>query len=268
MIRKDCAPSILVQPSRNSEKPKECRRRVSFSSMAQLCLLNTNEENIDPSELWWTSRDYKNIKRRCVSTARLLVSSDDMFSQAYNESRGLERLMDGGQCKELISKAVEAVRREQARHELDDVEDSDLILAKVYGSYCIVSTIQAERLGRLDAQEAMIALGSDWDSSSGSLCYSSDSESSSGSSTFGDDDDNINNGRTKHNDLAQSTLPSTNADSAKTPCSKINSRNTVNGKNGRRISSVRRNSLERIPFRENLRFSIINMMNRRRHAWI
>ena len=173
--------SIMVS---KTKEHKQHKRSVSFNAMAEVCYMehppsstssSDEDEIVDPSDLWWTARDYKNNKRRCRSAARRLSSGssssdssddDNVEDESESDCRGLERMMDGGVRRAQILLAVCAVQREQARHRLDgDVEDPDLVLAEVYGAHCIASQMRAERLGRLDAQEAKALLVSDWGSS-------------------------------------------------------------------------------------------------------
>lgn len=161
--------SILVQPtlSKKKKKRRSHRRRVSFNNMAEVCVLETSstmsesddEENIDPSDLWWGPRDYRKIKNRCIHTVKRKMQNQE----GNHECRGLERLMDNKQHKTLITSAVRAVTREQSRQRLDgDFIDSDLCLAEVYRAYCHSSSIKAELLGRLDELEARAAIETNW----------------------------------------------------------------------------------------------------------
>jgi len=236
--------SIMV---RSTKQRNEHKRSVSFNTMAEVCYMDIplpssaseEGENFDPSELWWTSRDYKNNKRRCRSAARRLSSgsssnddNSDSDSDDDCDSRGLERMMDGGESRAQILLAVCAVQREQARHRLDgDVDDPDLVLAEVYGAHCIASQMQAERLGRLDAQEAKTLLVSDW-----------------GSPPASTECENID------NELSQNTKPAKSSKKSQ----------KVSNTSERR----RRSSSDRVPFRDNLKFSLATVMSRRRHAWI
>jgi len=213
-------------------------RNVSFNSMAEVCILDPallsdgdDIENIHPSELWWTARDYKNIKRRCRYEAR---RRDEETLHDSDCSRGLERVMDGGECRTAISKAVYAVRKEQARHRLDgDFEDADISLAKVYASYCMHSAFQAERHGREDAVEAMIAIRYDWKSISDDVV----------------DNNNVDNNTNRDNiGLHQH--------------SKNNQKSSTTKAQTQSLSS------ERVPFRENFKIALTNIISRRRHAMV
>jgi len=236
--------SNLVQP----EEQKEHKRRVSFNSMAEVCYLETSslssnsddEEEVDNSELWWTAHDYKKIKGRCRYEARRRKQSlgERMFSEGLDDSRsdcrGLERMMDGGKCRMLTTEAIRAVQREQTRQRLDGVdEDSDLHFAQVYGVYSSNSAIRAERLGRLDAREALQALRSDWTLSCPSLAAS---------------------------ELAQSQAKKENALESSSAKSKTTSSKTA--LDSRSSADMERNALRGI---------LTNMMTRRRRAcraWI
>jgi hypothetical protein len=156
------------------------KRCVSFNPMVEVCYLESSsaspsiqEETIDSSELWWTARDYKQIKNRCVYAVRRKLyqcemhddSDDEIDCNIDFEYRGLERYMDDGNARALITNSVRAVTREQARQLLDGVfeeNSADLYLARVYGARCTHSKMKAERLGFLDAREAMAALRSEW----------------------------------------------------------------------------------------------------------
>jgi len=234
MINNNRSASILVQSPPFTIKRKSHSRNVSFNTMAEVCVLDPallsdgdDIENIDPSELWWQARDYKNIKRRCKYEAR---RRDDETLDDSDCSRGLERLMDGGECRTAISKAVYAVRKEQARHRLDgDFEDADISLAKVYASYCMHSAFRAERHGREDAVEAMIAIRYDWKSISDDVDTNNNNR-----------DNNI--GLHRHSKNSQKSITT----KAQTQC----------------------HSLERIPFRENFKIALTNIISRRRHAMV
>lgn len=233
--------SIMVRSTKNRNEHK---RSVSFNTMAEICYLELKsssatsdvDENVDPSELWWTPSDYRNNRRRCRSAARRLSSgsssSEDSDEDGDCDSRGLERMMDGGESRAQVMLSVCAVQREQARHRLDgDVEDPELVIAEVYGAHCIASQMQAERLGRLDAQEARALLFSDWGSPRASLeCEGSSDEAS------------------------QNTKP---AKASKKP-----------QKSSGASKSRRRSSSDRFPFRENSKFSLANVISHRRHAWV
>jgi len=234
--------SIMVR--KTTKEHKEHKRSVSFNSMAEVCYMDDltsssttsdEDETVVQSDLWWTARDYKNNRRRCRSAARRLSSGssssssdsgDENDDDGDSDCRGLERMMDGGERRAQMLLAVCAVQREQARHRLDgDVEDPDLVLAEIYGAHCIVSQLRAERLGRLDAQEAKALLVSDW----GSEPPSVEIEPSDGDAT-----------RTKK--------------AAKT--------------RRKPQREIRKSSSDRVPFRDNLKFSLVNAMTRRHHAWI
>jgi len=251
--------SNSVQAPPPKEERREHERRVSFNSVAKVKSAPSPvwdaEERIDPSELWWTASDYKSMKLRCrVAIYRKMHSRCDSDGETETETdsssggdkdnenndsccRGLERLMDGGKSRIQIFNAYRAVRREQTRHRLDDVgKDSDLALAKVYGAQCIVSAKKAQLFGSADAHEAYDALQTEWTSLS-----------------------------------EASTKPQTPPVTPESCCgSEENNSNlsiAVESKSGKRKSSSIR-SLERSPFRENVKLTIANMMSCRRHAWI
>merc|ERR1719491_2597242 len=100
--------------------------------------------------------------------------------------RGLECMIDGGRRRSSIHRAAHAaVRLEQARQQLDGptasnnnivehnerqqqqpkikTTDDIIRLAEIYSTYCMKSTIEAKRLGRIDAKEAKVALETDWE---------------------------------------------------------------------------------------------------------
>lgn len=249
--------SNSVQAPLPKEERREHKRRVSFNSIAKVKSAPSPawnaEESIDPSELWWTASDYKRMKLRCkVAIYRNMHSRCNSDGETETDSssggdkddenddsycRGLERLMDGGKSRIQIFNAYRAVRREQTRHKLDDVgKDSDLALAKVYGAQCIVSTQKARLFGITDAHEAYDALQSE---------YTSLSEAST----------------------KPQSPPVTPESCCGSEENNSNSSITVENKSGKRKSSSI-HSLERSPFRENLKLTITNMMSCRRHAWI
>jgi len=156
--------SILVQPG----EQKGHKRRVSFNSMAEICVLSPSKEpnNANEEDLWWRARDYKHMKNECKEMVKRKILSDcSSLSSSDEESfgedndwefRGLERMIDRGEYRKTINNAVRAVKREQTRQRLDGVryEDSDRFLAEVYRAYCAYSTLEAERIGREDAEKA------------------------------------------------------------------------------------------------------------------
>eukprot|EP00531_Pseudo-nitzschia_arenysensis_P008429 CAMPEP_0116140132 /NCGR_PEP_ID=MMETSP0329-20121206/13677_1 /TAXON_ID=697910 /ORGANISM="Pseudo-nitzschia arenysensis, Strain B593" /LENGTH=230 /DNA_ID=CAMNT_0003635211 /DNA_START=147 /DNA_END=836 /DNA_ORIENTATION=+ len=166
--------SILVDPSRSHKQRRSHKRVVSFNSMAEVYVLerspsnsSDDEESFDPSELWWKSREYKIIKKQCISTARRKMASytgldfNAAADAADCECRGLERLIDPTTIKSLVTNSIRAVMREQTRQQLDG-EQCDLSLAELYGVYSRHSAIRARRFGLSDAKHARAAIRSDW----------------------------------------------------------------------------------------------------------
>lgn len=327
----------IATSSNATSSISECNtRHVSFNSMAEVCLVksvsslssssssttdsDSNEKDIakiDASELWWTSYDYKNNRRKCRSMARRLMSlsffdssasegasccsndCNDIDSNHNTNSidnnddnddctfRGLERMMDGGHCKALVHRTIHAVRKEQARHLLDGVEgeDSDLAIAQVYGAHCIKSMARARRLGRLDAIEARAALKSDWDDDADSTSTTSTAASSlSGCpSDNGNDSEsspvNETDSNTEHDTMNEPPMCSVTPTPVNPDTDCIDNENDNDNDNNVATSavsdkakscSIRRKPMGRISFRSNFRFSITNVINRRRrpHAWI
>jgi len=282
-------------------------RSVSSSSNSNSDSNSDSDEEdvatIDASELWWTSYDYKNNRRKCRSMARRLMSLSFFDSSAsegasgdgngnntdnhYNNTttamdnndsnsddddddntfRGLERMMDGGHCKALVHRTIHAVRKEQARHLLDGIEgeDSDLAIAQVYGAHCIKSMARARRLGRLDAIEARAALKSDWDDDSDSTSTRASTSSTAASSLSCCSLDN---------DTATATVTATPV-KPDSDCIDIDNKDDDDDDDDdisdkAKSCSIRRKPMGRISFRSTFRFSITNVINRRRrpHAWI
>jgi hypothetical protein len=236
------------------------KRCVSFNSMVEVCYLESSsasneEETIDPSELWWTARESKRIKGRCRSAVRHKLyqcgtndgSDDDDESDCSFDYRGLERLLDAGKARALITNAVRAVIREQARQQLDgDFEDSsDLFLARVYRARCTHSKMKAERLGFLDAREAMAALLSEWVTLSPTLSSLEPEQPV----------------------VAEEEESSSSSSSTKEETTENITDSSIAGRQ-RQPKSIRCHSSERVPFQENLKFTLTNVMTRRRCAWI
>ncbi len=161
--------SILVHPSRKTTRRRSHKRVVSFNSLAEVCILersstSSDEEDIDTSELWWRSRDYRQMKKQCLLTAQRKLDSDPALDDdADCECRGLERLLDSTP-KSLVTNSISAVMREQTRQRLDgeEGEESDFALAELYGVYSRHSAIRARRLALFDAREARKVIRSDW----------------------------------------------------------------------------------------------------------
>jgi len=164
---------ILPQSSSSPQQGKKHRRRVSFSCMAEVCYLDSSslttkvdpDEIIDPSELWYTSHDYKIIRNQYHSAVRRKLNSRGNHRSNADDCdcfRGLERLLDRTEYRIIIRNAVRAVIREQVRHQLDGVDEDSakLDLAKVYKPHSNHSMMRAQLLGKLDAQEAESALRS------------------------------------------------------------------------------------------------------------
>lgn len=231
-------------------------RCVSFNSMVEVCYLESSssspsnqEETIDSSELWWTARDYKKIKNRCLSAVRRKLDqcernddSDDEMDCDF-DYRGLERYMDGGNARALITNSVRAVTREQVRQRLDGVfeeDSSDFHLARVYGARCTHSKMKAKRLGFLDAREAMEASRSEWATTTVSPTHSS---------------------------LEPEQLSSSPSSTTKEETYENITDSSIAGRQ-RHPKSIHRHSSERVPFRKNLKFALTSVMTHRRRAWI
>jgi len=217
---------------------------VSFNTMAEVYLFEERTTPIDDDDdqdqedrqeiLWWTSNEYKEFKRKNKEMVGKLSYYEklELFYQP-GDYRGLERMMHIGGCgvnrqqqrqqqqrrskSYYVSRAIHAVRLEQARQQLDGIIDNEEqeqqqdqdqqnddptdIIAKIYSTCCVESMIQAERLGRIDAQEAKIALETNWDDTITNCTVSYDdsnddsddssSSSSSSSSSCDIDDDDI-----------------------------------------------------------------------------
>ncbi|OEU10803.1 hypothetical protein FRACYDRAFT_246672 [Fragilariopsis cylindrus CCMP1102] len=143
--------------------------------------------------LWWTSNEYKEFKRKNKEMVGKLSYYEklELFYQP-GDYRGLERMMNIG------SGVKQEQQQDQDPQNNDDPTD---IIAKIYSTCCVESMIQAERLGRIDAQEAKIALETNWDDTITNCTVSYDdsnddsddssSSSSSSSSSCDTDDDDI-----------------------------------------------------------------------------
>ena len=166
----------------------------------------------------------------------------------------MERYMDDGNARALITNSVRAVTREQARQLLDGVfeeNSADLYLARVYGARCTHSKMKAERLGFLDAREAMAALRSEWATPPVSPTRSSlESEQPSSSPS---------------SSLPSSSLPSSL--SVKEQTTENITDSSIAGRQWQ-PKSIHRHSSERVPFQENLKFALTTVMTHQRRAWI
>ena len=73
-------------------RQQQHKRCVSFNPMVEVCYLESSsaspsiqEETIDSSELWWTARDYKQIKNRCVYAVRCKLYQCEMHDDSDDE---------------------------------------------------------------------------------------------------------------------------------------------------------------------------------------
>ncbi len=243
-----CPTSILVDPSRSPKQRPSHKRVVSFNSMAEVCVLETspsnlsdNEESFDPSELWWRSREYKVIKKQCLSTARRVMASDTGMNVDKDddcECRGLERLIDPTTIKSLVTNSIHAVMREQTRQQLDG-DECDLSLAELYGVYSRHSAIRARRLGLSDAKQARAAIRLDWVET---LPVSIGMEQENGK---------------QQKQLQQH--PQQQKQKQEIPA-------TIEVRQPK--STSHRHSSDRHPLQENIKVTLSSMVTRRRRAWI
>merc|ERR1719491_2142752 len=123
-----------------------------------------------------------------------IMARDNVTDNGSNSSntniecyRRLDCMIDGGRRRSSIHRAAHAaVQLEQARQQLDGpttasnnnivkhnerqqqqpkikTNDDIIRLAEIYSTYCMKSTIEAKRLGRIDAKEAKVAMETDWE---------------------------------------------------------------------------------------------------------
>lgn len=239
--------SSLSQTSPSKKQRRSSRsRRVSFSSMAEVYEIestsnSTDQENdAESSDLWYTPRDYKAIKKQCFTTVKRKLALDAGKYNANDgdcECRGLERLMDPRVTKAIVVNAIRAVTREQTRQRLDGDEGEDdavLFLAEVYSAYTRHSTIRARRFGLFDAKEARTAIRSDWNNESASSCDKEQEKEE------------------PQQQQEKKEQPTTVAKTLKSRYSK----------------STRSHSADRLPLQGNIKLTLTNMVTRRRRAWI
>lgn len=238
--------SILVRAS----PPKKQRRSpcvVSFSSMAAVHVLESNEEDtFDPSNLWYTPREFKILRKECISTVKRRRAPENYADTAdcECECRGLERLMDPRTIKTIVDNSIQAVTIEQTRQRLDGCEDdSDCLLAKVYSAYSRYSTIKARRFGMFDAKEARTAIRSDW--------TNNQNHQYDASSTL----------KQEENQLQEQQLEKeSSTKSLKTQQQRQESRQPK--------STRSHSSGERLPLQEHIKLTLTSMVTRRRTSWI
>jgi hypothetical protein len=137
------------------------KKTVSFEPYSKVWTIDSYPQDLH-DDLWYSTQEYQDIRIRNAQDIQEVLHR---FGGAYiqfrpSQYRGLERTLDENR-KVNIFRSIQAVLMEQDRQQIEKECHLDAV-ASLYQAYGVTSVEKAQRLAKMDAQDAQLAMAKSW----------------------------------------------------------------------------------------------------------